>query len=216
MGRTASRELARCGIQTIGQLAHADSNTLQIILGKQGPQLKEYALGLDRSPVSPAGYTPPPKSISNGFTFPHNLRGESEIRTGFALLADQVSTRLRNRGMKCSTLQIIIRDPQFKDLHHQQRLTVPTFLSSELTEQAMEMALRHWNLRLPIRALTLNAANLIPEQEAVEQLDFFQQENTSDRRSRLEHLEKTIDTIRSRYGSTSISRASHLREPSRE
>lgn len=94
VGRASQRILHRYGIETIGQLAHADRAMLEEVMGKQGAQLHDYAWGRGDNPVRPAGNRPPPKSIGNGMTFRHNLTNWDEIRSGLDLLCDSVAVRL--------------------------------------------------------------------------------------------------------------------------
>ena len=199
VGRSAQQLLARQKIRTIGDLAAADLQQLQQLMGKQGGQLWRYANGLDTSPVQPAGAYTPPKSVGNGETFRHDLLGLEQIRRGVALLADQVAVRLRRHRMKATTLQVTIRDPHFHDICRQKPLPAPTCVARELAETALELIRASWNLSAPIRALTLTAHNLVPEEEAAEQLDLFQRNDTQ-RRDKLERLERTIDGIRTKYG----------------
>ena len=199
VGRSAQQLLARQKIRTIGDLAAADLQQLQQLMGKQGGQLWRYANGLDTSPVQPAGAYTPPKSVGNGETFRHDLLGLEQIRRGVALLADQVAVRLRRHRMKATTLQVTIRDPHFHDICRQKPLPAPTYVARELAETALELIRASWNLSAPIRALTLTAHNLVPEEEAAEQLDLFQR-NDIQRRDKLERLERTIDGIRTKYG----------------
>ena len=71
-----------------------------------------------------------PKSVGNGGTFPRNLITQEEVRRGVALLADQVAVRLRRHRMKATTLQVTIRDPNFKDICRQRPLPAPHLHSS--------------------------------------------------------------------------------------
>ena len=73
VGRAAGETLKKFGITTIGDLARFDRETLFRLLGKHGSQLHDYACGLDRSPVAPAGQYTPPKSVGSGNTFARNL-----------------------------------------------------------------------------------------------------------------------------------------------
>ena len=209
VGPAAAQVLARCGVRTIGELAHAPRDTLRLMLGRQGPQLQDWALGLDRSPVALAGTAEPPKSVGNGLTFPRDLMGEDELRTGFTLLADQVAGRLRRYGLKGTTVQVAIRDPQFRTIQHQRRLDAPTFLSSELVRAAMALTGERWNWRLPVRALTLTVSGLLPQDQAGEQLDLFSP-GDSGRRDRRERLERAVDGIRAKYGDGAIAPSSLL------
>ena len=203
VGRAAARVLAQYGVTTIGALAAFDRGALVELLGKQGRQLWEYANGLEHSPVAPAGAYTPPKSVGNGETFPRNLTRPDEVRQGAAMLADQVAVRLRRCGMKASTLQVTIRDPNFKDICRQRPLDAPVNTARELYRAAMDILERSWRSGAPIRALTLTAHNLIPEGEAAEQLDLFQSAAPR-KRERVEKLERTMDAIRSKYGKEAV------------
>lgn len=82
----------------IGQLAAYDRDTLELLMGKLGTQLSDYANGLDTAPVRPRLAAEPVKSVGNGLTFPENLTTRAQVRAGISLLADSVATRLRRRG----------------------------------------------------------------------------------------------------------------------
>ena len=204
VGRAAARVLSQYGVTTIGELAAFDRFALIELLGKQGGQLWNYANGLENSPVAPAGTYTPPKSVGNGETFPRNLTRRDEVARGVAMLADQVARRLRRHAMKASTLQVTIRDPKFKDICRQRPLSAPTNTARELSQAAMDILTQSWKPGAPIRALTLTAHNLIPEEEAAEQLDLFQAARP-ERRARVETLERTMDAIRSKYGRDAVS-----------
>lgn len=203
VGRAAGTLLKKYGICTIGQLAAADREALIQLLGKQGGLLSDYAWGRDHSPVRPAGQRPPPKSIGNGLTFRRNLVGLEEIRTGLDLLSDSVAARLRRHQMKCGSLQVTIRDPNFQTITRQAPLAVPTFLSREISSAALELVKKHWNCASPIRMLTVTAQHLIDQENAAEQLSLFQPSQNR-QRDKLEHLERTVDAIRERYGTSAI------------
>ena len=55
----------------------------------------------------------------------------------------------------------------------------------------------------PIRAITLTAQNLIPEDEATEQLGLFAPEEPH-RRDKAEKLERVVDRLRERYGHDAV------------
>ena len=207
VGRAAGDTLKKFGVTTIGDLARFDREALFQLLGRHGAQLHDYANGLDRSPVAPAGQYTPPKSVGNGTTFPRNLQGREEIRSGLVLLSDQVAARLRRHGMKCAGVCLAVRDPDFRDLSRQKRLDVPTCLSGEIARAAMELAEECWDMGRPVRALTVTAIYLIPQEEAAAQQDLFAGE-AEHRRERLEKLEGTMDAIRAKFGRGAISRAS--------
>ena len=210
VGRAAARELARYGVDTIGQLALFDRRSLGQLLGRQGYQLHDYANGLEHAPVQPAGTYTPPKSVGNGLTFPHNLVGEEQVRSGVTLLADCVAQRLRRHGLKCEGVQVTVRSPEFHDLSRQRRLSSPTFVTPDLVDAAMDLIRANWNLSAPIRAITITAILLIPAEQVGGQLDLFSQDSCSRLQERREQLGHAMDDIRSRFGDHAIGPASQL------
>ncbi len=215
VGRAAARVLERYGVRTIGQLAAFDRQALVNLLGKQGGLLWNYANGLENSPVAPAGRYTPPKSVGNGETFPYNLTKKEEVRRGVALLADQVAVRLRKHHLKAATLQVTIRDPNFKDICRQRPLAAPTCTARELSRGALEILEDCWKAGAPIRALTLTAQNLIPEEEVTEQLGLFQPEEPV-RRDKAEKLERVMDGLREKYGHDAVTTGTLVHRPEPE
>ena len=215
VGRAAERTFEKFGIRTIGDLAAFDRDQLFTLLGKNGVQLHDFASGVDRSPVAPAGQYTPPKSVGNGYTFPKNLQGRDEIKAGIGQLADQVAARLRRHGMKCQGISLAIRDPNFRDISRQAKLDPPTDLARELSQAAVSLADSCWNMASPVRALTVTAIYLIPAGEAGAQLDLFSASRDA-KRQRLEKLEEAMDAIRAKYGPGAIAAASAPRDPGQE
>ena len=211
-GKAAARDLEKYGVRTIGDLAKFDREALGRLLGRHGYQLHDNANGLECSPVRPAGLYTPPKSVGNGLTFPHNLVGEEQVRSGVVLLADSVAERLRRHGLKCNCVQVSLRSPEFHDISRQQRLAYPCFVAGQLVEAAMELIRANWNLSAPIRAITITATNLIPADQAVGQLDLFSNGAQDRRRERQEQLGKAMDRIRDRFGHNAIGPASGVDE----
>ena len=207
VGRAAARLLEQYGVHTIGELAAFDRAALTALMGKQGTQLWEYANGLEQSAVLPAGLYVPPKSVGNGETFARDLVSRDDIRRGVALLADNVAVRLRRHRLKATTLQVTLRDPAFRDICRQRPLPAPTCVARELTDVAMELISSAWKTGDPIRAITLTAHNLVPEDEAAQQLDLFGGTDIR-RRDKLEKLERTMDELRKKYGRDAVLPAS--------
>ncbi len=199
VGRASAQTLGKYGVQTIGQLAAFDPAALTGLLGKHGEQLWRYANGLDTAPVTPAGTYVPPKTVGNGETFPVDLQGFDQVREGLRPLAEQVARRLRKHHMKCTGLQLTIRDPHFRDICRQRPLRAPTCTALELLRSAMELFADCWNETAPVRALTLTAISLVAEDDAAEQLDLFDT-TAPQRRAKRETLERTVDQLRRKYG----------------
>lgn len=207
VGRASGNLLAAHGVHTIGDLAAMPRETAVRLLGKNGEQLHTYATGEEHSPVRPAGEAPPPKSVGNGLTFPRNLVGEEEIRAGVEMLADRVAVRLRQCGMKCTTVQVAVRSPDFKTVSRQKKTAAPTQVSREIFRCAAELLADSWNWSAPVRALTITGVGLLPEEEAGDQMNLFAPQ-AARRREKQEKLERTMDQLREKYGTNVIRFAS--------
>ena len=206
VGKKTEEQLNKMGIKTIGDLARTTPSLLVAKFGKAGSMLSDYARGLDDSPVSPPdeGDT---KSIGNGFTFKHDLVGRDACRVGIDYLCEELGTKLRLKGLKCSTVQLTIRDEFFKTIQRQKPQNPPTDISSEIAKTAFAILCEHWNEDRPVRMLTVTAHNLVDKLNTGEQLGFFS--DASDEKRELEEKrERAIDAIRSKFGSFSVVRAS--------
>lgn len=197
VGKSSETTLRSMGVRTIGDLAAMDRTVLSRSLGKIGESLYEYANGMDNSEVRFAGEKEEVKSVGNGMTFSRNLEGEADVRAGVAFLTDSVASRLRRAGLKATTVQIQIKNPQFQSISRQKALAHPTDISRELFRAAMELVEQYWKYKDPIRMVTITAMNLV-ESDFAEQLSLF--DNDEQHREKLEKLDAAMDGIRSRFG----------------
>ena len=204
VGGAARRVLAQFGVKTIGDLAACKRESLELIMGKMGTQLYDYANGLDTDPVRSRYEPEQVKSVGNGTTFPKNLTTAEQVRGGIAMLADSVATRLRHSGLYAGGIQVTVRDPQFHDRSRQTQLHAPTHLIRELTAVAMDLTGQLWKPPSPVRALTVTAIHLVPQEDAYEQVDLFSA-GTAPRKEKQEKLEAAMDHLRGKYGTGVIS-----------
>lgn len=202
VGKSSLSLLRKLHIRTVGDLAASSRDNLCRLLGKAGGELWDHANGLDRSPVR-SYYDPrESKSIGNGMTFRRDLTGEEDIRLGLLSLSDSVASRMRRQHVKCTTVQITIRNPGFQTITRQKTLSVPTHLAKDLADVCMELILRTWKVGAPIRMLTVTASGLVPENGAGEQISLFTA--PAETMQKQEELENTLDQIRNRFGRESL------------
>ena len=201
VGKATADKLQGIGIHTIGQLAESDRHTVTALLGKQGSIIHDYANGLDQTPVSRFDEREDVKSIGNGSTFRRNLDGIQDIRTAVIALSDTVAVRLRQKKKKAFGVKVDIKDPSLKVISRQQQLDNPTNLAENIADAAVSIIEKSWNLRHPIRMLTVTAINLCPEDQA-QQLSLFSSENIQNETS--EKMERTMDDIRKKFGRNAI------------
>ena len=194
VGDAAAAVLARLGIATIGQLAASDRKLITDKLGKMGGVLHDYANGLDDEPVRSADDERQAKSIGNGMTFKRDLVGIDDIRTGVMALSDTVAARLRHEGLKCNTVQVMIKDPQFRSISRQRKLDAPTHLAAEIGGVAIELIRDSWDMKAPIRTITVTGADLVGE-DGSGQMSLFADAHDN-RREKNEKIERAMDNIR--------------------
>jgi len=203
VGKSAERELDSLFVKTIGDLAAAEPKRLTQRLGKLGSALYEYANGLDSSEVRRYDEPREIKSVGNGMTFSRDLTSYEDAKIGIFALADEVATRLRKYGLCACTIQLQIKDTEFKVVSRQKPLANPTALASELAEGAMQLLYASYNGSSPIRMLTVTAANLVEEGQAAEQVSFFGEQPID--REKKKNLETAIDSLRGKFGRGMIS-----------
>lgn len=201
VGKVAEQVLGKLDIRNIGQLAAADIAILTAALGKQGEQLLQYAKGEDDAPVALYGEATEVKSVGNGLTFKRNLVSDKDIAAGVLSLADEVATRLRQHALFCNCVQVAIKDTDLKSINRQTQTLYPTHLASDIALIATKLINDNWTKGKPIRMLTITAQNLTNGD------DGFQTSILSEKLpdKKREAIEKSLDTIRDKYGKNSIS-----------
>ena len=207
VGKATAQKLAAAGISTIGDIAVTSPDFLESMLGKQGRQLWGYTNGLDNSPVARTSEGEKIKSVGNGVTFTRDLITEDDIITAVTSLSDTVAGRLRRYGMKACGVKVDIKDPYFKVISRQKQLFSPTNLAGELAKNALDIIHSSWKSGSHIRMLTITGINLTDE-FFDEQLSLFGV--SSDDRQKGEQIERTMDEVRKKYGSSSIGFAAVL------
>jgi DNA polymerase-4 len=203
VGKTTENALSSMGIHTIGALAAADRTVLEKRLGKAGTMLYIYANGLDNSPVKSIYDEDEIHSVGKGKTFSSDISDEVQIHHEVNILSENIAARMRRNGVKCSTVQVQIKNPQFRTISRQKKLERPTYLAKEISSVAMEIIRESWNMKNPIRMITVTGANIIAEDKITEQLSLFDIEDNS--REKREHLEKTMDLLKAKFGTETIS-----------
>lgn len=203
VGRRTAEELLKIGVKTIGELANTSKDMLRHKFGKMGDMLFDYANGLDNSPVA-ADENREVKSISNGFTFRHDLVTREDCRIGLDFLCEEIGVKLRAKGLKCNTVALTIKDTRLKSIQRQRPLENASDISREISALAYEILCDEWSENIPIRMLTVSVTGLVDASSSFTQLDLFSDVET-DVRDKDKKREETVDAIRKKFGTSSIS-----------
>ena len=203
VGPATSRKLHGIGVHTIGQLAELDTDCLVHKLGKMGIVLKTFAMGQDRTPVTKTDHIPTIKSVGNSATTPRDMTCDEDVHLMLLLLAESVTSRMRELCSKCTTVEVSVRDTGLSWFTRQRKLPMPSCSSDELAEVAFQLFKANYRWQSPIRSIGIRGSGLV-EASPFAQCSVFPEDQ---RRERWEQLDKTVDGLRSRYGYHSIRRA---------
>jgi len=199
IGPKTAEKLIGLGIRTIGDLAKTPQETLEMLFGRFGPEMRQRALGIDNRRLS-MGHAA--KSISNETTFAQDLTDEQILFQYLCSLSEQVGRRLRKAGLAGTTVSIKLRWSNFTTITRQKSLPSPTNLDQEIYDTAVMLFKKNHPAGKPVRLIGVGVSNLC---EPVLQLSLWDTPRLK------EHdLLTAIDTLRAKYGREIIQRAGRI------
>ena len=187
-------------IRTIGDLAKTDPDFLNRRLGKNGIALWQYANGNDRSRVMNADFVSPVKSVGHGITTIEDLENDEQVWPVFLELTQDIGHKLRVHKKCADGVAIHIRDNTLFSKQWQTALDMPTQSPMLIAKAAFALFEKRYDWRNPIRSVTIQAINLVP-QDTPRQVDLFM---NIEKIEKAERLDQCIETIRQRFGKNSI------------
>lgn len=209
VGRKTKEKLNRWGIMTIGQLAKTDRKLMHDRLGKMGDIIWCFANGYDSAEVAFNGQADPIKSCGNSITSPRDITNEEEAKLVLMVLCESVASRLKDDQLKGSVISISLRDCELHSFTRQKKLDVPTNISMEILNCAMELLRTHYAFWIPLRSIGVSVSSLTPDSGEL-QLSLFQDERV---RLQQKKIDQVMDQIRNRYGFQAVKRCALLAKP---
>lgn len=207
-GATADKLEGAC-IKTVGELARMDISVLKALLGvKLGEHLHAYANGVDASLV--VNSRERAKCYGNSITLEYDVKNILDAQKILLSLADSTATRMRADGAKCLCVSVTIRDLDFNDRSHQKKFSVSTDITSEIYEACIALISELWDRKKALRLIGVSLSELVYEDDV--QLSFFD----SDKRDKARTLDKTVDSIRNKFGKNMIVRGGVYKNNIRE
>jgi DNA polymerase-4 len=199
LGRKKGEAVRAAGIATLGELRRAPDALLWPLFGRDSERQRQRAAGVDDRVVAASERE---VSISAERTFDRDISDAARLHMQLRELADRTSQRLRARGLLAGSLHIKLRRGDFTTFTRQRPLVPPSQHSTQLADAAA-LLLDAWLKEQPGAALRLLGVGATDLQET-SQLDLFaappQRLNPG--------LDRAIDQIRSRFGSTALRRGS--------
>ena len=199
-GRT-EKSLNNLGIFSIKELAHSDLGMLEKRFGVMGNQLYYHAWGIDHSTIG-APIMQGQISYGKGQMLMRDYRERAEILAVVLEMCEDVARRAREASQVGRTISFSLgysKNAFGGGFSHSRTLDEATNDTMQLYRVCCELFDQYYAER-PARSLSISLSNL--ESERSMQLSFF-----DEGRWRRRRLGKTVDQIRTRYGSTALLRA---------
>jgi len=198
VGKKSEGLFRKLGINTMGDLAKKDMHTLEGIFGKTGVHFWKLANGIDERPVETESEA---KSVSNEITFEKDTSDKRKIDSALMFLCEKVSIRLRREGLKGRTVTLKIRLTGFKTYTRAFTMRGLTNFTDMLYKEVNRLYNGFERKGKSVRLVGVKVSNLLPA-------DFRDNLFGEMEDKKTESVHRAVDRIKSKFGSSSIHRAS--------
>lgn len=171
LGEKTAEKLRKVDINTIGDLAKADTYILNHLLGINGERLQNRANGVDPRMVDPNSVNDI-KSVGNSTTLAEDTIDRLEIEKILRHLTLRVEERLLRRDLKSQNVQLMIRYKDRKTVTRSKKIHRYTNDKADIYEHIINLFDEHWNEE-PIRLLGVTMQDVIDSNAIKEQLSLF-------------------------------------------
>ncbi len=206
VGNKTKEKLKSVGVRTIGEITFCSDESLKKLLGKNGIDLKQFALGEDHSPVVTPTPDDKPKSIGKSVTTGKDFKTEEEVWTAFLSFAETLSATLREKGLYASGVQVHIRTASLKVKEFSRSFPDATNCSMTIAKRGFKLFKENYTFSEPLRSVGLRAINLKTEPLGG-QLDLFGEIKTD---LGTEKADKSLYDLRKKFGKEKLKRGRNL------
>ena len=210
IGSRMKKRLNDLYIFSVKDLANYNPDILKKELGVIGLQLWFHANGVDESKVT-LPYKPKSKGLGNSQVLPRDYSSQYEIEIVLCEIAEQVAIRIRRIKKKATVISIHVgfSYSENKKSINARRTISPSQSTRVLCGEVLNLFRERYKGGA-VRNLGVTYDNLVDESSTI--FNFFDDYRKIERE---ENLDKAIDSIRDRFGFTSVQRATCLLEGSR-
>ena len=197
IGKTSSNILRKIGINTIGDLAKADSKLLQKYFKNKVTYMQEYANGIDDSKViSKNGKN---KCISFSETLEYDTDDKEYLKRKLLQMCEKIGFKLRENNLYATTIAITLKNNFFKSYSHQKQIKNQTNNTMELYENVLDIFEETIGNNL-VRNIGVRVSDLVTYKNA--QLSLFTNNDSYDNSDN--DIWKIIDNINNKYDNMKI------------
>ena len=177
VGRKTAPRLKSIGINTIGDLYQKmldDDQDVKNITGKFYYTLKEWLEGKGSDEIEMEKWDP--KSIGNSTTLPFDSDDPEIIKKYFLDIAKEVSSRSKREDKLGHTIQIVVKDTNFKSYNKSITLENPTNEMKAIYDCACQLYDKNFK-NMMVRLVGITLQNLIDSKEIAVQMSLFDYES---------------------------------------
>ena len=196
IGKKTAPRLINAGINTIGDLYNLvknDDENVKVMMGKFFYIIADLIEGKSNNELDLEPWDP--KSIGNSTTLVEDTDDFLEIKQTISSLSKEVSERCIKENKLGNTMQIVIKDPEFKVKNKSIKLANPTNDYRVIYDTACKLYEKYF-LGSVIRLVGVTLQNLIDPRDVVIQMTFFdyeQHEEQSQTKLLIEELNRKLD-----------------------
>ena len=196
IGKKTAPRLINAGINTIGDLYNLvknDDENIKVMMGKFFYIIADLIEGKSNNELDLEPWDP--KSIGNSTTLVEDTDDFHEIKQTISSLSKEVSERCIKENKLGNTIQIVIKDHEFKVKNKTIKLPNPTNDYKVIYDTACKLYEKYF-LGTVIRLVGVTLQNLVDPRDVVIQMTFFdyeQHEEQSQTKLLIEELNRKLD-----------------------
>lgn len=206
VGKQTTEKLKGIGVRTIGEITYCDDLTLKKLLGKNGLELKAYALGIDNSPVITPTDNDKPKSVGKSVTTGRDFTDNEQIWKALLSFAETLCETLKDKQLYAGGVQVHIRTASLKVKEFSRTYPVATNCAMTLAKRGFELFCANYTFGEPLRSVGLRAINL-KENVTAEQINLFE---NNENILKTEQVDNSVYRVRQKFGKESVKRGRNI------
>ncbi|RPI18018.1 MAG: fused DNA polymerase IV/DNA polymerase III subunit alpha, partial [Acidobacteriales bacterium] len=204
VGPETRSTLEVAGLCTMGDLARAPLNDLQLVLVRGALLMQRRAQGVDEDPVRPKPAGDP--SRKETVEFAEDVWEEPFVLETLKAMLERLMARVRAEGVEVRRLTVALRYTDREESERSVNLPEPTGLETGFFPCLPDLLRSAWSRRVRLRALTLRAGRVYRPSP---QMELF----SNDGHGGAAPLQATIDKLRLAFGPSAVIRGYALRRP---
>ncbi len=199
VGAATAAKLHRLGIETVGDLAHADVRALRPVFGPNaGAGLRSLAWGRDARRVVPSTRE---RSVGSQETLGLDTDRRDVVSRELLRMADKTARRMRKQGVLGRTVVLCLRFGDFREITRAVTLDSPTDVGAEIHAAVLATYDRLGLDRARIRRVGVRVEGLVEASRA------HRQPQLTDPETGWREAEHAIDATVARFGPGAVRRA---------